>query len=66
MLLPNILTRREQVTQKAQRVHDKSVKQEHKAAQALDEARHKHDLAVASENKAMHDLSVRAVEITTH
>jgi hypothetical protein len=60
------LTRREQVKQKAQRVHDKSVKQEHRAAQALDEARHKHDLAVASENKAMHDLSVRAVEITTH
>jgi len=50
-----------QVIQKAQQAYDKSAKQEHKIAQALGEARHKHDLAVAGENKAEHDLSVRAV-----
>ena len=40
-------------------MHDKAVKGEHKTAQALGEARHKHELAVAGENKAMNDLSVR-------
>jgi len=49
------------VTRKAQQVHDKAVKGEHKTAQALGEARHKHELAVAGENKAMNDLSVRLV-----
>jgi hypothetical protein len=54
------------VIQKAQQAYDKAAKQEHKIAQALGEARHKHDLAVAGENKAEHDLSVRMVEVTTY
>ena len=47
-------------------MHDKAVKGEHKAAQALSEARHKHELAVASENKAMNDFSVRLVVVITY
>ena len=47
-------------------MHDKAVKGEHKTAQALGEARHKHELAVASENKAMNDLSVRLVVVITY
>jgi hypothetical protein len=54
------------VTRKAQQVHDKAVKSEHKMAQALSEARHKHELAVASENKAMNDFSVRLVVVITY
>ena len=50
-----------QVIPKAQQAYDKAAKQEHKIAQALGKARHKHDLAVAGENKAEHDLSVRAL-----
>ena len=53
------------MTRKAQQVHDKAVKEEHKTAQALSEARHKHELAVAGENKAMNDLSVRVVVVIT-
>jgi len=44
--------------QKAQQARDKAVKQEHLSAQALSDAQHKHDLAVANENKASNDLSV--------
>ena len=47
-------------------MHDKAVKGEHKTAQALGEARHKHELAIASENKAMNDLSVRLVVVITY
>jgi hypothetical protein len=55
-----------QVIQKAQRAYDKAAKGEHKTAQTLGEARHKHDLAVAGENKAEHDISVREEELTTY
>ena len=51
----------DQATQKAQRAREKAVKQEHKTAQALTDAQHKHDLAVANEKKAVNDLSVRLV-----
>ena len=44
-------------------MHDKAVKGEHKTEQALSEARHKHELAVAGENKAMNDFSVRLVVV---
>jgi hypothetical protein len=48
----------DQATQKAQRAREKAVKQEHRSAQALTDAQHKHDLAVADEKKAANDLSV--------
>lgn len=49
----------EQATHSAQRIREKAVQEEHKTAQALSEAQHKHDFAVAGENKAANDLSVR-------
>ena len=55
----------EQATQKAQQARDKAVKQEHSTAQALSDAQHKHDLAVADERKAANDLSVRIVIVAT-
>jgi hypothetical protein len=55
-----------QVIQKAQRAYDRAAKEEHKTAQTLGEARHKHDLAVAGENKAEHDISVREEVSTTY
>jgi hypothetical protein len=48
----------EQAMQKAQQAREKAVKHEHKTAQALTDAQHKHDLAVADENKAANDFSV--------
>ncbi|KAH9991486.1 hypothetical protein BJV77DRAFT_1068305 [Russula vinacea] len=51
----------EKATQKAQRAREKAVKQEHKTAQALTDAQHKHDLAVANEKKAVNDLSLPPV-----
>jgi hypothetical protein len=53
----------EQETQKAQRAREKAIKQEHLTAQALSDAQHKHDLAVADENKAANDLSVGIVVV---
>lgn len=44
--------------QKVQRAREKAVKQEHKTAQALSNAQHKHDRAVADVKKAANDLSV--------
>lgn len=51
--------------QKAQQARDKSVKQEQSTAQALSDAQHKHDIAVADEKKATNDLSVRTVIVDT-
>jgi hypothetical protein len=51
----------EQATPKAQQARRKAVKKEHSTAQALSNAQHKHDLAVADEHKAANDLSVRVV-----
>ena len=55
----------EQATRKAQQARYKAVKQEHSTAQALTNAQHKHDLAVADEHKAANDLSVRIVRAVT-
>lgn len=49
----------EQAAHKAQRAREKAVQEEHRTAQALSEAQHAHDLAVAGQNKAANDLSVR-------
>lgn len=49
------------MTQKAQREHDKAVKQQYKTARALSEAQRKHDLSAIGESKAAHDLSVGIV-----
>ena len=49
----------EQATHKAQRAREKADQEEHKTAQALSEAQHAHDRAVASQNRAANDLSVR-------
>ncbi len=55
----------EQAAQKAQQARDKAVKQERRTAQALSNAQHKHDLAVADDHKAANDLSVRIVIVVT-
>jgi hypothetical protein len=55
----------EQATRKAQQERDKMVKKERSTAQALNNAQHKHDLAVADEHKAANDLSVRIVIVVT-
>jgi hypothetical protein len=44
--------------QKIQQAREKSVKQEHKTAQALSNAQHKHDRALADVKKAANDISV--------
>ena len=54
-----------QATQKAQQARDKAVKQERSTAQALSDAQHKHDIAVADERKAANDPSVRIVIVVT-
>jgi hypothetical protein len=54
-----------QATQKAHQVCYKAVKREHSTAQALGNAQHKHDLAIADEHKAANDLSVRIVIVVT-
>lgn len=51
--------------QKARQALDKTVKQERRTAQALSDAQHKHDLAVADEHKAANDLSVRILIVIT-
>lgn len=55
----------EQATQKAKQARDKAVKQERRTAQALSDAQHKHDLAVADEHKAVNDLNVCIVIVVT-
>jgi hypothetical protein len=55
----------EQATQKAHQACYKAVKREHSTAQALSNAQHKHDLAIADEHKAANDLSVRIVIVVT-
>jgi hypothetical protein len=52
----------EQAVLKARQARDKAVKKERRTAQALSNAQHKHDLAVADEHKAENDLSVRIVK----
>jgi hypothetical protein len=44
--------------QKVLQARGKAVKQEHKTAQALSNAQHKHDIALADGKKAANDLSV--------
>jgi hypothetical protein len=55
----------EQTVEKARQAREKAVKQERRTAQALSDAQHKHDLAVADEHKAENDLSVRIVIVIT-
>ncbi|KAI0278567.1 hypothetical protein BGY98DRAFT_1096685 [Russula aff. rugulosa BPL654] len=55
----------EKAMQKAKQARDKTVKQERSTAQALTNAQHKHDLAVADEHKAANDLSVRIATVVT-
>lgn len=55
----------EQAIQKAKQARDKTVKQERSTAQALTNAQHKHDLAIADEHKAANDLSVRIAIVVT-
>lgn len=48
-----------QAVSKADHTVQKAFKTEHKTAQKLNAAAHKHDVAVSDQNKAEHDLELR-------
>lgn len=52
-----------QAADKAQHAVDKAVKDEHKTAEALNQAEHKHDNAIAGQRNACKTLEVRGVYV---